>query len=292
MKAIILAGGSGTRLYPTTRIISKHLLPVYDKPMIYYPLSILLLGKIKDILIITTPKDLPRFKELLGDGKNWGINIQYATQKKPNGIAEALIIGKDFIGDDFMTLILGDNLFFGHGLTNLINESIRDLQSTGKAIIWGYTVNNPEQYGVVELDKNGNPVRIIEKPQKPRSKWAVVGIYFYPPDVIHKVGKLTPSERGELEITDVNSLYLKENRLMVKLMGRGYAWLDTGTAENLLSASQFVETIEKRTGLKIACLEEIAYRNGFITREQLATIAKSMRQSAYGEYLLKILKEF
>ncbi len=292
MKGIILAGGSGTRLYPTTKIISKHLLPVYDKPMIYYSLSILLLGKIKDILVITTPRDLPRFKELLGNGENWGINIQYAVQEKPNGIAEAFKIAKDFIGNDFSTLILGDNLFFGHGLTDLINESIKELKRTSKAIIWGYTVNNPEQYGVVELDKNANPVRIVEKPREPRSKWAVVGIYFYPPDVINKVDKLTPSSRGELEITDVNNLYIKENRLIVKLMGRGYAWLDTGTAENLLIASQFVETIEKRTGLKIACLEEIAYRNGFINREQLAKIAESMRQSAYGKYLIKILKEF
>ena len=292
MKGIILAGGSGTRLYPTTKIISKHLLPVYDKPMIYYPLSILLLGKIKDILIITTPRDLPRFKELLEDGKKWGINIQYAIQNKPNGIAEAFKIAADFIKNDFSTLILGDNLFFGHGLTDLINVSIKEVQRENKAVIWGYTVKNPEQYGVLELDKKGRPLRIVEKPVNPPSKWAVVGIYFYPPDVIDKTSKLAPSERGELEITDLNNLYVKENRLIVKLMGRGYAWLDMGTAETLLLASQFVETMEKRTGLKIACLEEIAYRNGFINHHQLLKIAESMRQSAYGEYLLKLSKEF
>ncbi len=292
MKGIILAGGSGTRLFPTTKIISKHLLPVYDKPMIYYPLSILLLGRIKDILIITTPRDLPRFKELLEDGRKWGINIHYAIQNKPNGIAEAFKIAADFIENDFSTLILGDNLFFGHGLTDLINASIKEVQQENKAIIWGYTVKNPEQYGVLELDKKETPLRIVEKPVNPPSKWAVVGIYFYPPDVIDKASKLVPSERGELEITDLNNLYIKENRMIVKLMGRGYAWLDMGTAENLLLASQFVETMEKRTGLKIACLEEIAYRNGFINHQRLLEIAESMRQSAYGEYLLKLSKEF
>ncbi len=291
MKGIILAGGSGTRLYPVTRVISKHLLPIYDKPMIYYPLSVLLLGGIRDILVISTKRDIERFKELLKDGSMWGISIQYAVQENPNGIAEALIIGEDFIKDDHVTLILGDNIFFGHGLTELIKESIETTVNKNNAVIWAYTVQNPEQYGVIEIDKEGKPINIEEKPENPQTNWAVVGIYFYPPDVKEKVKKLKPSKRGELEITDLNRLYLEEKRLDVKLMGRGYAWLDTGTSENLLMASQFVETIEKRTGLKIACLEEIAYRKGFISKEQLTDIANSMKHSAYGQYLLKIAGE-
>ncbi len=291
MKGIILAGGSATRLYPITRVISKHLLPIYDKPMIYYPLSVLLLGKIRDILLISTERDIKRFKELLGDGSNWGINIEYAIQNKPHGIAEAFLIGKDFIGNEHVVLILGDNVFFGHGLTDLMKDSISTVEKEKKSVIWAYTVKNPEHYGVIEIDKNGTPLSIEEKPKKPKSNWAVVGIYFYPPDVVSKAETLSPSARGELEITDLNRFYLQENRLEVKLMGRGYAWLDTGTAENLLVASQFVETIEKRTGLKIACLEEIAYRNGFITKKQLIKIANSMKHSAYGRYLLKIAKE-
>ncbi len=291
MKGIILAGGSATRLYPITRVISKHLLPIYDKPMIYYPLSVLLLGKIRDILLISTERDIKRFKELLGDGSNWGINIEYAIQNKPHGIAEAFLIGKDFIGNEHVVLILGDNVFFGHGLTDLMKDSISTVEKEKKSVIWAYTVKNPEHYGVIEIDKNGIPLSIEEKPKKPKSNWAVVGIYFYPPDVVSKAETLSPSARGELEITDLNRFYLQENRLEVKLMGRGYAWLDTGTAENLLVASQFVETIEKRTGLKIACLEEIAYRNGFITKKQLIKIANSMKHSAYGRYLLKIAKE-
>jgi len=291
MKGIILAGGSGTRLFPITKTVSKHLLPVYDKPMIYYPLSVLLLGGIHDILLISTKKDIPRFKELLKDGSDWGINISYAIQERPNGIGEAFLIGEDFIKHDPVALILGDNIFFGHGLTNLIKQSIQITKTEQNAVIWAYTVKNPEHYGVVELDKNGMPLSIEEKPKRPKSNWAVVGIYFYPPDVIDKAKMLKPSWRGELEITDINTMYLKEKRLRVKLMGRGYAWLDTGTAENLLSASHFVETIEKRTGLKIACLEEIAYRAGFITKEKLANIARTMEHSAYGKYLLKLLDE-
>ena len=291
MKGIILAGGSGTRLFPITKTVSKHLLPVYDKPMIYYPLSVLLLGGIHDILLISTKKDIPRFKELLKDGSDWGINISYAIQERPNGIGEAFLIGEDFIKHDPVVLILGDNIFFGHGLTNLIKQSIQITKTEQNAVIWAYTVKNPEHYGVVELDKNGMPLSIEEKPKRPKSNWAVVGIYFYPPDVIDKAKMLKPSWRGELEITDINTMYLKEKRLRVKLMGRGYAWLDTGTAENLLSASHFVETIEKRTGLKIACLEEIAYRAGFITKEKLANIARTMEHSAYGKYLLKLLDE-
>ena len=291
MKGIILAGGSGTRLFPITKTVSKHLLPVYDKPMIYYPLSVLLLGGIHDILLISTKKDIPRFKELLKDGSDWGINISYAIQERPNGIGEAFLIGEDFIKHDPVVLILGDNIFFGHGLTNLIKQSIQITKTEQNAVIWAYTVKNPEHYGVVELDKNGMPLSIEEKPKRPKSNWAVVGIYFYPPDVIDKAKTLKPSWRGELEITDINTMYLKEKRLRVKLMGRGYAWLDTGTAENLLSASHFVETIEKRTGLKIACLEEIAYRAGFITKEKLANIARTMEHSAYGKYLLKLLDE-
>ncbi len=291
MKGIILAGGSGTRLFPITKTVSKHLLPVYDKPMIYYPLSVLLLGGIHDILLISTKKDIPRFKELLKDGSDWGINISYAIQERPNGIGEAFLIGEDFIKHDPVALILGDNIFFGHGLTNLIKQSIQITKTEQNAVIWAYTVKNPEHYGVVELDKNGMPLSIEEKPKRPKSNWAVVGIYFYPPDVIDKAKMLKPSWRGELEITDINTMYLKEKRLRVKLMGRGYAWLDTGTAENLLSASHFVETIEKRTGLKIACLEEIAYRAGFITKEKLVNIARTMEHSAYGKYLLKLLDE-
>ena len=291
MKGIILAGGSGTRLFPITKTVSKHLLPVYDKPMIYYPLSVLLLGGIHDILLISTKKDIPRFKELLKDGSDWGINISYAIQERPNGIGEAFLIGEDFIKHDPVALILGDNIFFGHGLTNLIKQSIQITKTEQNAVIWAYTVKNPEHYGVVELDKNGMPLSIEEKPKRPKSNWAVVGIYFYPPDVIDKAKMLKPSWRGELEITDINTMYLNEKRLRVKIMGRGYAWLDTGTAENLLSASHFVETIEKRTGLKIACLEEIAYRAGFITKEKLVNIARTMEHSAYGKYLLKLLDE-
>lgn len=291
MKGIILAGGSATRLHPVTKVISKHLLPIYDKPMIYYPLSVLLLGKIRDILLISTERDIERFKELLKDGSDWGINIDYAIQNEPRGIADALLVAEDFIKDDYFTLVLGDNVFFGHGLTDLIKESINTVYHKNSAVIWAYTVKEPEYYGVVEIGLDGNPISIQEKPRYPKSNWAIVGIYFYPPDAIKKAKTLSLSPRGELEITDLNKLYIEENRLRVKMMGRGYAWLDTGTAENLLIASQFVETIEKRTGLKIACLEEIAYRNGFINKERLLQIAQSMKNSAYGKYILKLTRE-
>lgn len=289
MKGIILAGGSGTRLYPITKAISKQLLPIYDKPMIYYPLSVLMLTEIKDILIISTPKDISRFQDLLGDGSFIGINIYYKIQDEPRGIAEAFLIGKDFIGDDEVALILGDNIFYGHGINELLNNAKNNLKKDC-ATVFGYYVNDPQRYGVVEFDKNGKVISIEEKPKDPKSNFAVVGLYFYPSDVVKIANEIKPSWRGELEITDVNRKYLSLNRLNVEIMGRGYAWLDTGTFESLIEASEFIQTIEKRQGLKIGCIEEIAYRKGFISKQNLIELSRKYKNS-YGEYLLKIASE-
>lgn len=290
MKGIILAGGSGTRLYPITKAICKQLLPVYDKPLIYYPLSVLMLASIRDILIISTPNDINRFKELFGNGLDYGLNISYAVQEKPNGIAEAFIIGQDFIGNDDVCLVLGDNIFFGHGLINLLQDTKNIVNAEHKTVIFGYYVHDPHRYGVVEFDDHFEVLSIEEKPEVPKSNYAVIGLYFYPNDVVQKSKKITPSYRGELEITSVNQLYLQENRLKVKIMGRGFAWLDTGTHESLIEASNFVKIIEDRTGLKIGCIEEIAFRNGWITKDQLLKIAQSLQKTDYGNYLIRLAK--
>ncbi len=287
MKGIILAGGSGTRLFPVTIPVSKQLLPVYDKPMIYYPLSVLLLANIRDILMITTPQDSDSFKKLLGDGSQFGIRLSYTIQENPNGLAEAFIIGEDFIGNDSVCLILGDNIFYGQGLGDKLRSAV---QRTNKATIFGYYVNNPERYGVAEFDKDMNVISLEEKPKHPKSNYAVTGLYFYDNDVIDIAKNITPSARGELEITDVNKTYLARNKLMLEILGRGYAWLDTGTYESLLEAGSFVEVIERRQGLKIACLEEIAYGMGFINREQLLKQADKLKNSQYGQYLLQLSK--
>ena len=287
MKGIILAGGSGTRLYPATKSICKQLLPIYDKPMIYYPLSTLMLAGIKDILVISTPQDTPRFEELLGDGTSLGINLQYAVQDAPNGLAEAFIIGKDFIGNDSVALVLGDNLFYGHNFASMVKNAAQ--QQTG-ATVFGYYVTDPERYGVAEFDKQGNVLSLEEKPAEPKSNYAVVGLYFYDNQVVDIAANLKPSPRGELEITDVNKEYLNRGQLKVELMGRGYAWLDTGTHRSLLEASQYVEVIEARQGLKIACIEEIAYRQGFINKDQLQKLAEDLKKSTYGQYLLNVIK--
>jgi glucose-1-phosphate thymidylyltransferase len=287
MKGIILAGGSGTRLYPLTKSVSKQLLPVYDKPMIYYPLSILMLAGIQEVLIISTPKDLPRFENLLGNGSNIGMKFKYKTQSSPDGIAQAFIIGEEFIGPDCVALILGDNIFYGQGLTDFLLEGASSVSDDNKATIFGYHVNNPNHYGVVEFDHSGQAISIEEKPEKPKSSYAVTGLYFYPNDVVKKALTVLPSKRGELEITSLNQMYLKEDRLKVELLGRGYAWLDTGTHEDLLEASTFVETIERRQGLKVACIEEIAFDKGYITKEKFLTLANSMKSNQYGQYLLR-----
>ena len=291
MKGIILAGGSGTRLYPVTRGVSKQLVPIYDKPMVYYPLSVLMLAGIKDILIITTLEDQASFKNLLGDGCEIGMKFSYVVQPSPDGLAQAFILGEEFIGDENVCLVLGDNIYYGHDLTSLLARAIANAQTENKATVFGYHVNDPERYGVAEFDKQGNVIGIEEKPSQPKSNYAVTGLYFYPNDVIKKAKKITPSHRGELEITSVNQAYLSEQRLKVELMGRGYAWLDTGTHESLLEAAQFIETIEKRQGLKVACIEEIAFDQGYISREELIELAQPLIKNQYGQYLLKCAEE-
>ena len=288
MKGIILAGGSGSRLYPVTKVVSKQLLPIYEKPMIYYPLSTLMLAGIKDILIISTPEDTPRFEKLFGDGNNLGLNLSYKVQPSPDGLAQAFLLGNDFIGSDDVTLILGDNIFFGHDLTQLLNKSVQIVKKKNEAVVFGYAVQNPKHYGVVGFNNSGKVTSIEEKPANPKSNHAVVGLYFYPNDVIEIAKQVSPSDRGELEITSVNKHYLDKNRLNIELMGRGYAWLDTGTHEAMNNASNFIKTIEERQGLKIACLEEIAYHQGFINTKQLDDLSK-LYNNEYGEYLKKIM---
>ncbi len=289
MKGIILAGGAGTRLYPATRVISKQLLPVYDKPMIYYPLSILMLAGIRDILIISTPKDLPRFKDLFG-ASYAGIKFTYAEQPQPNGIAEAFIVAEQFIKDDNVCLILGDNIFYGHGLTKMLMNAKRSIEDGGGAVVFGYYVNDPQRYGIIEFNRNGNVLSIEEKPKNPKSNYAVTGLYFYDNNVVKIAKSIKPSWRGELEITDVNRNYLEEKKLKVELFGRGFAWLDTGTHESLIDASRFIQTVETRQGLKIGCIEEIAYNNRWLTKEQLIKLAEPMKKNGYGKYLLRLME--
>jgi len=287
MKGIILAGGSGTRLYPITKGVSKQLVPIYDKPMIYYPLSVLMLAGIKEVLIISTPNDLPRFEQLLGDGRDIGMKFSYVVQPSPDGLAQAFILGEEFIGDDSVCLVLGDNIFYGDGLKTLLSSSLNNAQEENKATVFGYFVSDPQRYGVAGFDEKGNVTSIEEKPQEPKSNYAVVGLYFYPNDVVAKAKLVKPSDRGELEITTLNQEYLDDKRLKVELMGRGYAWLDTGTHESLLEASQFIQTIENRQSLKVACLEEIAYEMGYITKEQLLALAEPLKKNQYGQYLIR-----
>jgi glucose-1-phosphate thymidylyltransferase len=287
MKGIILAGGHGTRLYPITHVVCKQLLPIYDKPMIYYPLSTLMLAGIREILIISTPEDLPKIESLLGNGSDLGLSLHYKVQEVPRGLADAFIVGEEFAGNDRICLILGDNIFYGNGLSELMNEAVSYQKG---ATVFGYYVNDPERYGVVDFDSNGNVLSIEEKPAKPKSNYAVVGLYFYDNTVVQKAKSLKPSDRGEIEITDLNNLYLKDKELRVKLMGRGFAWLDTGTHASMIDAALYVKTVEDRQGLKISCIEEIAYLMGFINENQLRKIAEPLRKSGYGEYLLKILE--
>jgi len=288
MKGIILAGGSGTRLYPITRVVSKQLLPIYDKPMIYYPLSVLMLAGIRDVLIISTPTDLPRFAEMLGDGKSLGMSFSYKVQPKPEGLAQAFVLGKEFIGNDTVCLVLGDNIFYGQGLASVLQ---RCAKLTEGGVVFGYKVRDPKRYGVVEFDAGKNVISIEEKPEQPKSKFAVTGLYFYDNDVVSVAEGLTPSPRGELEITDLNNVYLRRGKLKVEFLGRGYAWLDTGTHESLLHASSFVQAIQERQGVLVACLEEIAYRMGYINADQVAGLAKDMLKNAYGQYLMDIIHE-
>ncbi len=289
MKGIVLAGGSGTRLYPITKGISKQLMPIYDKPMVYYPVSALMLAGIREILIISTPQDLPGFKRLLGDGSDYGVHFEYAEQPNPDGLAQAFIIGEQFIGDDCACLVLGDNIFFGHGFPGMLRQAVKEAEENKKATVFGYYVNDPERYGVAEFDKDGNVLSIEEKPKEPKSNYAVVGLYFYPNKVVEVAKNIKPSARGELEITTVNQEFLKDGELKVQLLGRGFAWLDTGTHDSLSEASTFIEVIEKRQGLKVSCLEEIAWRNGWIDDEKLLELAKPMMKNQYGEYLVKLL---
>lgn len=291
MKGIVLAGGSGTRLYPITKGISKQLLPIYDKPMVYYPISVLMLAGIREILVISTPQDLPGFRRLLGDGSDYGVQFSYAEQPSPDGLAQAFLIGKEFIGDDSACLVLGDNIFYGRGFSAMLHEAVLNAEKEQKATVFGYYVNDPERYGVAEFDEVGNVLSIEEKPAKPKSNYAVVGLYFYPNKVVRVAQHIKPSARGELEITTVNQEFLKDGELKVKLLGRGFAWLDTGTHDSLSEASTFVEVIEKRQGLKIACLEEIAYKKGWIDADRLREVAAPMIKNQYGQYLLNLIKE-
>ena len=291
MKGIVLAGGSGTRLYPITKGVSKQLLPIYDKPMVYYPISVLMLAGIRDILIISTPQDLPGFRRLLGDGSDYGVHFEYAEQPSPDGLAQAFIIGEEFIGDDCACLVLGDNIFHGNGFTPILKEAVRAAEEEGKATVFGYWVDDPERYGVAEFDKEGNCLSIEEKPKAPKSNYAVVGLYFYPNKVVEVAKHIKPSARGELEITTVNQEFLAEKNLKVQTLGRGFAWLDTGTHDSLAEASIFVEVIEKRQGLKIACLEGIAYHRGWISEERMRELAKPMLKNQYGQYLLKVIED-
>ena len=291
MKGIVLAGGSGTRLYPITKGVSKQLLPIYDKPMIFYPVSVLMLAGIREILIISTPQDLPGFRRLLGDGSDYGVRFEYAEQPSPDGLAQAFIIGERFIGDDSVCLVLGDNIFYGQSFTRMLKEAVDKAENEQKATVFGYYVNDPERYGVAEFDADGNVFSIEEKPKEPKSNYAVVGLYFYPNKVVGVAKNIKPSARGELEITTVNQWFLKDGELKVQLLGRGFAWLDTGTHDSLSEASTFVEVIEKRQGLKIACLEGIAYRNGWITEEKMRALAGQMLKNQYGRYLLKVIEE-
>lgn len=291
MKGIVLAGGSGTRLYPITKGISKQLIPIFDKPMVYYPISVLMLAGIRDILIISTPDDLPGFKRLLGDGSNYGVNFEYAEQPSPDGLAQAFIIGEKFIGNDAACLVLGDNIFNGNGFTALLKKAVEDAEQNDKATVFGYWVSDPERYGVAEFDKDGNCLSIEEKPAKPKSNYAVVGLYFYPNKVVEVAKNIKPSARGELEITTVNQEFLKEGNLKVQTLGRGFAWLDTGTHDSLAEASTYIEVIEKRQGLKVACLEGIAYRKGWIDEEKMRQLAQPMLKNQYGQYLLSVIDE-
>ena len=291
MKGIVLAGGSGTRLYPITKGISKQLMPIYDKPMVYYPISVLMLAGIRDILIISTPYDLPGFKRLLGDGSDYGVHFEYAEQPSPDGLAQAFTIGKEFIGDDSVCLVLGDNIFHGAGFTGKLKEAVHSAEEEKKATVFGYWVNDPERYGVAEFDKDGNCLSIEEKPEHPKSNYAVVGLYFYPNKVVDVASKIKPSARGEYEITTVNQWFLRDKELKVQTLGRGFAWLDTGTHDSLSEASTYIEVLEKRQGLKVACLEAIAYRQGWIDEEKMRELAKPMMKNQYGQYLLNVIKE-